>query len=139
LGERRIRALRDLAAREGQAHSVEESFHLAAEALSDCALDVPFTLFYVLDAKGEGARLTAWTGLAPGGPREPVARRALAGGARRLAPRRGGGLQAAPRGPRPRRALPRARLPPLPRAAQGGVPLADHAPRRGATGGHRGG
>src|SRR6185369_7999279 len=71
LGERRIRALRDLAAREGQAHSVEESFHLAAEALSDCALDVPFTLFYVLDAKGEGARLTAWTGLAPGGPASP--------------------------------------------------------------------
>jgi len=71
LNERRTRALRDLAARAGKAQSVEESFRLAAETLSDCALDLPFVLFYLLDPEDDEARLAAWTGLAPGSLASP--------------------------------------------------------------------
>src|SRR2546426_5741315 len=49
LGERRARALRDLAARTGKARTSEEALEFAAQALSDHNLDVPFALFYLLD------------------------------------------------------------------------------------------
>jgi hypothetical protein len=62
LSERRTRALRDLAARAGKAHTIEEAFTLAAQTLSDYALDLPFVLFYRLDAEGREARLIAHTG-----------------------------------------------------------------------------
>jgi hypothetical protein len=65
LSERRTRALRDLAARAGKAHTIEEAFTLAAQTLSDYALDLPFVLFYRLDAEGREARLIAHTGLPP--------------------------------------------------------------------------
>ena len=65
LSERRTRALRDLAARAGKAHTIEEAFTLTAQTLSDYALDLPFVLFYRLDAGGREARLIAHTGLPP--------------------------------------------------------------------------
>lgn len=71
LSERRTRALRDLAGRAGKAQNAEETFKLAAEALSDCALDLPFVLFYLLDHEGGMARLAAWTGLPPGTAASP--------------------------------------------------------------------
>src|SRR5438445_3195575 len=50
LSERRTRALRDLIAHAGNAQTTEEAFALAAETLSDFAFDLPFALFYLLDA-----------------------------------------------------------------------------------------
>src|SRR5437016_6359513 len=59
LSERRTRALRDLAARAGKARTIEEACALAAQTFVDYELDIPFTLFYLLDAEGKQAHLTA--------------------------------------------------------------------------------
>ncbi len=66
LGERRTRTLRDLASGVSNARSVEESFMLSAETLSEHALDLPFMLIYRLDEAEKLARLVAVTGLARG-------------------------------------------------------------------------
>jgi signal transduction histidine kinase len=64
LSERRTRALRDLAARTGgKSKAVEEVFTLTAEVLAEYDLDLPFTLFYLLDSDEKSARLVANTGL----------------------------------------------------------------------------
>src|SRR5205807_1616403 len=65
LGERRARALRDLAARTGKARTSEEALEFAAQALSEHNLDVPFVLFYLLDANGASAELIAGTASLP--------------------------------------------------------------------------
>jgi signal transduction histidine kinase len=72
LSERRTRTLRDLSARTGKAQTVEEAFVLAAQTLSDSALDIPFALFYLFDEQGTQARLAAQFGLEPGCPAGPV-------------------------------------------------------------------
>ena len=46
LGERRLRTLRDLAARAGAAQQEEDAWHSTAEALASNTLDVPFALLY---------------------------------------------------------------------------------------------
>jgi signal transduction histidine kinase len=61
VGERRMRALRDIAARVGKAKSTEEAFTLAAQIMSELELDLPFVLFYLLDADATEARLVART------------------------------------------------------------------------------
>jgi signal transduction histidine kinase len=66
LSERRTRGLRDLAGRAGKAHTIQEACSLAAETLADYELDVPFTLFYLFDATGKEAHLTACSGLPSG-------------------------------------------------------------------------
>src|SRR5260370_24255103 len=71
LSERRTRALRDLAARSGKAQTMEEACTLAAQTLSDYHLDLPFVLFYLLDAQGKEARLIASTGLQQGSAASP--------------------------------------------------------------------
>ncbi len=58
LGERRLRALRDLGSRSADARSAEQACEAAAEILAQCA-DVPFALIYLLDRNGERARLVA--------------------------------------------------------------------------------
>ena len=63
LGERRTRALRDLAARTSQAKSVNEALELSAQTLADYALDLPFVLLYALDPSGQRARLVGSSGL----------------------------------------------------------------------------
>jgi signal transduction histidine kinase len=65
VGERRTRALRDLVARAGQGQTSEEVFALAAQTLFEFGLDVPFAVFYLLDARGQGAQLIAQTGPLP--------------------------------------------------------------------------
>src|SRR5256714_3618048 len=65
LGERRARALRDLAARTSKARTSEEALEFAAQALSEHNLDVPFVLFYLLDANGASAELIAGTASLP--------------------------------------------------------------------------
>ena len=63
LSERRTRALRDLAARTGNAQTPEEVCTLAAQALSDCQLDLPFVLFYLFEEQSEEARWIAGSGV----------------------------------------------------------------------------
>src|SRR6195256_5696240 len=72
LSERRTHALRDLAARAGKAQTTEEACTLAAQILSDYQLDLPFVLFYLLDAQGKEARLIASTGLPQGSTASPA-------------------------------------------------------------------
>jgi signal transduction histidine kinase len=62
LSERRTRTLRDLAARTGKAKSTEEALSLAAQTLADAELDLPFALFYSIDAEAGTARLAARAG-----------------------------------------------------------------------------
>ncbi len=65
LGERRMRALRDLGARAGKAKTTEEAFTLAAQTLSEFELDIPFAMFYLLDVERKEARLISRTGALP--------------------------------------------------------------------------
>jgi PAS domain S-box-containing protein len=65
VGERRMRALRDLVAQAGKAKTSEEAFTLSVQTLSEFELDVPFAMFYVLDMEGEEARLVAKTDALP--------------------------------------------------------------------------
>src|SRR5882762_7797114 len=65
LAERRTWALRDLTARMGKAQSMEEAYTLAAQTLADYELDVPFALFYLLDADSASAELIAGTASLP--------------------------------------------------------------------------
>ena len=72
LSERRTRALRDLAARTGNAQSPEDVCMLAAQTLADYRLDLPFALFYLFEDKSERARLIASTGLPDGSAASPL-------------------------------------------------------------------
>ena len=63
VGERRVLVLRDLSARSVEPKSVEEACTSAAETLSRHSKDVPFVLMYLLDAKGEAARLVCGAGV----------------------------------------------------------------------------
>jgi signal transduction histidine kinase len=64
VGERRILVLRNLAARTGDARTSEEACAIAAETLAKHAKDVPFALFYLLDADRKQARLAGAAGVA---------------------------------------------------------------------------
>jgi signal transduction histidine kinase len=86
LGERRLRALRDLAALASKAKVADDIFPEAARILEDDAGDVPFALFYVDGGGPEAARLVAASGFAGGGVDVPAAAWPLAElhGARRM-------------------------------------------------------
>jgi PAS domain S-box-containing protein len=61
--ERQLHTLRELAARgAAEAKTVEQACATAATTLSENAWDVPFALFYLLDYRGERARLVASVG-----------------------------------------------------------------------------
>jgi signal transduction histidine kinase len=66
LSERRTRLLKDVAVSMGRAKTVAEVYVLAARALREEELDLPFVLFYQLAADGQEARLAAACGLEPG-------------------------------------------------------------------------
>jgi PAS domain S-box-containing protein len=72
VGLRRTRALRDLAAHSLKAQSMDDGLQLAAQTLAEAELDVPFVLFYRLDADGRTAYLAASSGMAPGGAASPM-------------------------------------------------------------------
>src|SRR2546427_7281709 len=61
VGARRTRALRDLVARAGKAQTSEEAFGLATQAIAEFELDLPFAMFYLLNAEGTEARLISKT------------------------------------------------------------------------------
>ena len=66
LSQRRTRALQDLASRAGNSKNVQQACALAAEALGEYQLDLPFVLIYLRDEKGNNARLAASAHVAPG-------------------------------------------------------------------------
>lgn len=72
IGERRLRTLRDLAARSMGAKEIDEACRIAAEAISENRYDLPFALFYLPDEGGKRARLVANVGLNPGQPASPA-------------------------------------------------------------------
>jgi PAS domain S-box-containing protein len=72
IGERRLRTLRDLAARSMEAKEIDEACRIAAEAISENRFDLPFALFYLPDEDRRRARLVANVGLNPGQPASPT-------------------------------------------------------------------
>src|SRR5882672_3229442 len=72
LGERRRRALLDMAARTTKAKGLADVFILAAQTLADYEFDLPFVLFYRLDDLGRRAELAAHVGLMPGSTASPL-------------------------------------------------------------------
>ncbi|HSI51290.1 MAG TPA: response regulator [Ideonella sp.] len=72
LGERRARALRDLAARTSDGHSLAQVFSCAIQVLAEHSFDLPFALLYELDEAGDSARLHGTTGVAAGTSAAPA-------------------------------------------------------------------
>jgi PAS domain S-box-containing protein len=72
IGERRLRVLRDLAARAVGVEGVEDSCRRLCEVLGQYPLDTPFAALYLIDADGQRARCVARSGYlsAPGLPAE---------------------------------------------------------------------
>src|SRR5262249_7296202 len=68
IGERRLRTLRDLAARSLEAKAVEEACRVAAETLQANPSDLPFALIYLLNESRTRTRLVCTVGLAAGTP-----------------------------------------------------------------------
>ncbi|HTM00973.1 MAG TPA: ATP-binding protein [Candidatus Omnitrophota bacterium] len=71
VGERRVRALRDLAAGGPESKSVEQACSAAAETIERYPKDIPFALVYLLDADGASATLACAVGMEEGGPASP--------------------------------------------------------------------
>ncbi|MBW4606854.1 MAG: PAS domain S-box protein [Hassallia sp. WJT32-NPBG1] len=65
LSERRLRTLRELAAKTSQAKTVESACELSIKTLADNVADIPFALIYLLDEAGKQAQLIKAGGLAP--------------------------------------------------------------------------
>ena len=63
VGERRVHALRDLAARPAKAKAAEEASAIAAATLADYSKDVSFALVYLMEANGTRARLAGKAGI----------------------------------------------------------------------------
>jgi signal transduction histidine kinase len=71
LAERRLRLLRELAARASEPRSVEQTSRDMAEALASHPLDVPFALLYLRSADGRRLTLGGAVGLPAAGPVSP--------------------------------------------------------------------
>jgi signal transduction histidine kinase len=71
LGERRLRTLRDLAARASAAKTADDACRMAIDTLANNAADIPFVLLYLIDAGGQFAHLAGTVGLAPNTPASP--------------------------------------------------------------------
>jgi len=71
IGERRLRTLRDLAARSMEAKELDVACRVAAAVMSDNCYDLPFALFYLPDEDHKCAQLVANVGLNPGQPASP--------------------------------------------------------------------
>ncbi len=71
IGKRRLRALRDLAARFADATETEEACRIAADVVRGNGQDIPFALLYVTEDNGKSARLVSSVGLEPGSTASP--------------------------------------------------------------------
>ena len=65
LSERRTQTVRDLAIRAAAARTSAEALQLSASVFVDANLDVPFTIFYVVDEAAQLARRVALSGITP--------------------------------------------------------------------------
>jgi PAS domain S-box-containing protein len=63
VSERRMTLLRELAARTGDVHTIEEACQSALTVLACGSADLPFALLYLLDSEGKQAHLMGTTGL----------------------------------------------------------------------------
>lgn len=63
IAERRVAVLRDLGSRLANAKSAEEVCRLAAKTLADYDKDIPFALFYLMEAEGSRARVAGSIGV----------------------------------------------------------------------------
>ncbi len=72
LGERRLRALRQLATATSDARSAEDSCRIAAAALEEHPQDVAFALIYLIDPGSREARLVASTRISADSPYAPA-------------------------------------------------------------------
>ena len=72
LGERRLKVLRTLADSTAPARTMNQAIDFAMKALASFELDLPFALFYLLDADLKYARLVGQCGLPPGTPASPL-------------------------------------------------------------------
>jgi PAS domain S-box-containing protein len=66
IGERRLRTLRELAASTVETKSVDKTCRLASTVLAHNAYDIPFALLYLVEQKGELARLVGTVGVEAG-------------------------------------------------------------------------
>jgi signal transduction histidine kinase/CheY-like chemotaxis protein len=73
VGERRLRALRELGGRALLARSEGDAADALVQTLSASRDDMPFALLYLLDQERRVARLAAVSGLERGGPAAPAA------------------------------------------------------------------
>ncbi len=72
IGERRLRTLRELAARTSdESKSVDEACQTAARTLAENPYDIPFALTYLFVNHSPRLRLTGMTGLSEGSPAAP--------------------------------------------------------------------
>jgi PAS domain S-box-containing protein len=62
VGERRVRALRDLGAHSVEPRSTEEACSIVRETLSTHSKDIPFLLLYLLEEKRQNAKLGCYVG-----------------------------------------------------------------------------
>ena len=72
IGERRLRTLRDLAARTRGADHEAAVYEIAARVLEENPQDVPFAMVYRVSENGSDAYLQATAGIKPGTPASPV-------------------------------------------------------------------
>ncbi len=71
ISERRLRTLRDLAARCSIATEMDEACRIAGDVLAENRYDLPFALLYLVDEDRKRARLKACAGLTPGETASP--------------------------------------------------------------------
>src|SRR6185437_12535382 len=72
IGERRLRTLKDLAARRAPLGGAAAACRLAAETLAENSHDIPFALLYLIEDGRSTARLIGTAGIAAGTPAAPV-------------------------------------------------------------------
>jgi len=72
IGERRIEVLRDLGARVGDARTAKEACRIAAETLNAHDKDIPFVMFYLIDADGKRCHLAGTAGVPGDGEISPI-------------------------------------------------------------------
>lgn len=71
IGDRRLRTLRDLAARCGNATEIDDVCRITGDVLAENRYDLPFVLLYLVDDDRKRARLKAGTGSSPGQTASP--------------------------------------------------------------------
>jgi PAS domain S-box-containing protein len=73
VGERRVRILSELGARDPATRTAEDACGVAAETLARHPGDIPFALLYLIDDNRRCARLAGASGIAPGETASPIA------------------------------------------------------------------